>query len=344
MTQSPERFDVNNFDKNPALPGRLLCARWMLSLLSVILCVCTSAASAQETALTPVKISPHVYYFHGHTGMAEAANQGFMSNAGFVVTHDGVVVFDALGTPALGAAMISAIRKVTPLPIRRVIVSHYHADHFYGLQSFKAVGAEVWAHENGRQYLSSDVAPSRLAQRQVDLKPWVNDATRLVPADRWLHFGAGKTIPFELGGVHFRVIDMSGAHSPEDIMLAVDDDKMLFAGDLFFTGRIPFVGEADSKVWLGALDDMLKIAPAVVVPGHGEMSREPLKDLQLTRSYLQFMRRTMGEAVADMVPFEDAYKKADWKAFESYPAFVQANRINAYQTYLLMERESLQQK
>ena len=318
-----------------------LCRTWLCSLALTVLAFAAGTASAQPMALTPVKISPHVYYFHGHTGMADPANQGFMSNAGFVVTPDGVVVFDALGTPALGEAMVSAIRAVTAQPIRRVIVSHYHADHFYGLQAFKAVGAEVWAHENGRQYLSSDIAPSRLAQRKADLKPWVNEKTRLVPADRWLHFDAGKTIPFTLGGVHFRVIDMSGAHSPEDIMLAVDEDKMLFAGDLFFTGRIPFVGEADSKVWLGALDDMLKIAPEVVVPGHGEMSRAPLKDLQLTRSYLLFLRRAMGDAVADMVPFEEAYQKTDWKTFASYPAFAQANRINAYQTYLLMERESL---
>ena len=318
--------------------------RWLLSLGGMALALAAGAAPAPELALTPVKISPHVYYFHGHTGMADPANQGFMSNAGFVVTRDGVVVFDALGTPALGASMVRAIRAVTALPIRRVIVSHYHADHFYGLQAFKAAGAEVWAHENGRQYLASDVAPSRLAQRKADLAPWVNDATRLVPADRWLHFDAGKTMRFELGGVHFRVVDMSGAHSPDDIMLVVDDDQVLFAGDLFFTGRIPFVGEADSKVWLVALDDMLKIAPKVVVPGHGEASIAPLKDLQLTRSYLLFLRRAMGDAVADMVPFEEAYRKTDWKAFESYPAFVQANRINAYQTYLLMERESLQQK
>ncbi len=316
--------------------------RWFFGLALAML-ACTGAA-AQPLALTPVKISPHVYYFHGHSGMADPANQGFMSNAGFVVTADGVVVFDALGTPALGQAMVKAIRSVTAQPIRRVIVSHYHADHFYGLQALKAAGAEIWAHENGRHYLTSDIAASRLAQRKIDLKPWVNEDTRLLPADRWLHFGAAKTIPFVMGGVHFRVIDMSGAHSPEDIMLAVDDDKMLFAGDLFFTGRIPFVGEADSKVWLVALDEMLKIAPAVVVPGHGEMAHEPIKDLQLTRSYLQFLRRAMGDAVADMVPFEEAYQKTDWKAFASYPAFDQANRLNAFQTYLLMERESLQSK
>ena len=335
---------MKNDKIEPSKAAPKMLRRWLFSLTLTLLAFAAGTASAQQMALTPVKISPHVYYFHGHSGMADPANQGFMSNAGFVVTPDGVVVFDALGTPALGEAMVHAIRTVTAQPIRRVIVSHYHADHFYGLQAFKAVGAEVWAHESGRQYLSSDIAPLRLAQRKVDLKPWVNEHTRLVAADRWLHFDAGKTIQFTLGDVHFRVIDMSGAHSPEDIMLTVDEDKMLFAGDLFFTGRIPFVGEADSKVWLGALDDMLKIAPDVVVPGHGEMSRAPLKDLQLTRTYLLFLRRAMGDAVADMVPFEEAYQKTDWKSFASYPAFVQANRINAYQTYLLMERESLQAK
>jgi glyoxylase-like metal-dependent hydrolase (beta-lactamase superfamily II) len=320
---------------------RALVGRMSLALGMVFV---TATANAQDLVLTPLKVSPHVYYFRGETGMADTRNQGFMSNAGFVVTRDGVIVFDALGTPALGVAMVNAIRKITPLPIRRIIISHYHADHFYGLQALKAAGAEVWAHEGGSAYLSSDAAPSRLAQRKADLGPWVNNDTRLVPADRWLHFDASRTIAFDYGGMHFRVINMGGAHSAEDIMLAVDDDKVLFAGDLFFSGRIPFVGEADSKIWLGYLDEMLRIAPAIVVPGHGEMSRAPMKDLQLTRSYLLFLRRLMGEAVADMVPFEDAYRKADWSAFASYPAFAQANRINAYQTYLLMERESLQQQ
>ena len=89
--------------------------------------------------------------------MASAANRGFMSNAGFVVTDDGVVVFDALGTPVLGRAMVDAIRKVTPLPIRRVIVSHYHADHVYGLQALKEAGAEIWAYRKGEAYFTSGV-------------------------------------------------------------------------------------------------------------------------------------------------------------------------------------------
>jgi glyoxylase-like metal-dependent hydrolase (beta-lactamase superfamily II) len=298
-------------------------------------------AQAGPMALEPVQVSPHVYYVQGQAGMASQANHGFMSNAGFVVTADGVVVFDALATPVLGQALVDAIRKVTPRPIRRVIVSHYHADHFYGLQAFKAQGAQVWAHENGRATLASDDTRRRLQQRRADLAPWVDADTRLVPADRWLSFAHGGSQDFELGGLHFRVIDSSGAHSPEDLMLYVAEDKVLFAGDLFATGRIPFVGNADSRRWLAALDGMLATQPVIVIPGHGAKSTEPRKDMQMTRDYLLFLRKVMGEAAANMTPFDEAYAAVDWGRFKDYPAFEQANRTNAYDTYLRMEQESL---
>ena len=291
--------------------------------------------------LSPEKVSPHVYYFQGDTGMASAANKGFMSNAGFVVTNDGVIVFDALGTPALGKAMLVAIKKVTAKPVKRVIVSHFHADHYYGLQAFKDRGVEIWGHENGRDELRSDAAQQRLAQRKVALAPWVNEATRLIPADRWLHFDQSRVIPFESGGMHFRIIDVSGAHSSSDIMLFVEEDQVLFAGDLYATGRLPFVGDADSRVWLVALDRMRDLHPAIAIPGHGTASGNTEKDMQLTRDYLLFLRKTMGAAVANMTDFGQAYKAVDWTPFKDYPAFAPANRTNAYGTYLRMEQESL---
>jgi glyoxylase-like metal-dependent hydrolase (beta-lactamase superfamily II) len=298
-------------------------------------------AHAGTITLEPIQVSPHVYYVQGQAGMASQANQGFMSNAGFVVTPGGVVVFDTLATPVLGQALVEAIRKVTPQPIRRVIVSHYHADHFYGLQAFKAQGAQVWAHENGKATLASDETLRRLQQRREDLAPWVDAGTRLVAADRWLSFADGASHDFELGGLHFRVIDSSGAHSPEDLMLYVAEDKVLFAGDLFVTGRIPFVGNADSKRWLAALDGMLSTHPAIVIPGHGARSTEPPNDMRMTRDYLLYLRRVMGDAVASMTPFDEAYAAVDWRRFNGYPAFDQANRTNAYDTYLRMEQESL---
>ncbi|MGZ8287659.1 MAG: MBL fold metallo-hydrolase [Telluria sp.] len=310
-------------------------------IMGVLLAAGAARAAPAVPKLEALKVSPHVYYFRGAAGMASQENRGFMSNAGFVVTPAGVVVFDALATPALGTAMLAAIRRVTAQPVKTIIVSHYHADHFYGLQSLAAGGAAIWAHKNAQATLQSDFTLTRLAERRSSLAPWVDRHTRLLPASRWLDLGADKVIKFTLGGMRFAVIDVGGAHSQEDLMLLVEDEGVLFAGDLFFTGRLPFVGEADSLAWLLALDKINASRPKVVIPGHGAASTDPLADLELTRGYLLFLREQMGKAVADMLTFDEAYKAVDWSRFEQVPAFKEANRLNAYGTYLLMERESL---
>ena len=81
--------------------------------------------------------------------------------------------------------------------------------------------------------------------------------------------------------------------------------------------------------------------PKVLVPGHGGASDTPLRDLTLTRDYLRYLREEMGKAVANLLPFEDAYLATDWSRYERMPAFIEANRRNAYNTYILMEKESL---
>ena len=269
--------------------------------------------------------------------MASAANKGYMSNAGFVVTKDEVVVFDALGSPALGEAMIAAIGRITPLPIKLVVVSHYHADHFYGLQAFKALGAEVWAHERATHYLNSPVATERLAIRQQDLYPWVNESTRMIAPDKLLSGG----MKFSRGGVDFEIIDAHGSHADDDIMLMVRPDGVLFAGDLFFSGRVPFVGDANSAQWLLALDKMLDSKPAIVVPGHGTASSDPRPGMEMTKEYLRYLRAEMGRAVADMQTFDEAYEGTDWSRYQDMPAFEAANRINAYGVFLDMEGAAL---
>ena len=294
-------------------------------------------APTGEIVLDAVRISAHGWVFQGASGMASAQNRGYMSNAGFVVTDDGVVVFDALGTPPLGEAMVAAIRRETSQPIRRVIVSHYHADHVYGLQAIQPTGAQIWAHRRAEHYFTSGVASERLEQRRRDLFPWVDENTRVVRPDRWID---GDTA-FRLGGLTFRILFAEGAHSPEDVMLYVVEDKLLFAGDLIFAGRVPFVGNADSAGWLRAMDKMIALKPSIVVPGHGPVSRNVEQDLVTTRDYLVYLREAMGRAVADLETFDDAYAKTDWSRFRSLPAFDQANRINAFGTYLLMEQEAL---
>ena len=298
------------------------------------------AAGAAVPVLVPHKIAPGVYMVQGKPGVASRQNRGFNSNAGFVVTNEGVVVIDALGSPVLGQALVNAIRKITAKPIRMVIITHYHADHLYGLQAFKRAGAEVWAHAAGREYLEGSDGAARLAQRRQTLAPSVDERTRLVPADKWLDGNAS----FKLGDTRFDIIPLRPAHSPEDVIIIVGDSGVIFTGDLLFTGRIPFVGEADSKRWLQTFARLLELDPKILVAGHGPPLRNPGADLLFTRDYLTYLREVMGKAVDEFMPFDQAYARTDWSRFAKLPAFDAANRVNAYATYLLMEKESLAKK
>jgi glyoxylase-like metal-dependent hydrolase (beta-lactamase superfamily II) len=297
-------------------------------LAALALCVALPAL-----ALEPIRVANNVYFVRGATEVPSAANRGHTSNAGFVVTKDGVVVFDALGTPVLGRELIEAIRKITPAPIRRIIISHYHADHFYGLPPFKDAGAEIWAHRAARGVLDTEGARLRLAERRQSLAPWVGADMRLVSADRWLD---GET-SFKLGGLTFRVFPVGPAHTPEDLAMAVEEENVLFVGDLMFAGRIPFVGDADSRAWIAAIDRIVKVKPKVLIGGHGDASRDAVADLRMTREYLVFLREKMGAAAAELEDFDVAYKRTDWSRFAHLPAFEAANRRNAYNTYIRMQ-------
>ena len=290
---------------------------WRAACFSLLLLSAgVSAAVVEIPVLNPQKIAPNVYMVQGEPGVASQENRGFNSNAGFVVTSEGVVVIDALGTPVLGQALVNAIRKITDKPIRTVIVTHYHADHFYGLQAFKQAGAEVWAHMAARKYLEGTEGAARLRQRREDLAPWVDEKTQLVAADKWLD----GNVSLKMGTTRFDIIHLGPAHSPEDVIVVVGDSGVIFTGDILFTGRIPFVGEADSKRWLETFSRLLALRPTVMVTGHGKPSLKPEADLVLTRDYLVYLRETMGKAVDDFVPFDEAYAKTDWSRFYKKPA------------------------
>ena len=302
---------------------------------SLLGCVST-VATAQPASIQAVQLAQGVWFVQGNSALGSTGNRNFISNAGFFVTDDGVVVVDALGSPALAQELLLEIHRVTPQALRYVVVTHYHADHIYGLQTLAQAGAKVIGHASAREYLNSDTAQRRLEASRIDLAPWIDANTRLVPADQWL---ATQETRFRLGSMDFVVDHVGPAHTPEDVVVFVPQLGVLFAGDLFFQGRIPFVGQADSRLWIQALNRLMKYQPKIVIPGHGPASTNPMVDMTMTRDYLLYLRKTMGEAAKNMEPFEEVYAKTDWSRFESIPLFRVANRMNAYNTYLLMEQQ-----
>jgi len=256
-----------------------------------------------------------IWYSTGNPGIPGKDNEGNTSNAGFVVTSGGVAVFDALGTPSLGWALLQAFKD--------------HTD------------ALIVAQERSGEYKDNDEiadekAGARLEQRRGALFPWVNDKTRVVPPD--ITFRDRMTIV--LGDRRLTLIYAGPAHSSSDMMMMVEPDKVLFAGDIVQNSRIPHMNSDDVSTvqWLNALAEVEKLDPAFIIPGHGTSSTKAKQAIAFTRDYIHYVRDAMTKAVQDWVDFDVAYNRTDWSKYKDMPAFAANNRGNAYRIFLELEQ------
>lgn len=289
-----------------------------------------------------------IYYSIGHPGIPGKDNEGNTSNAGFIITTEGVIVFDALGTPSLGWALLRRIREITDQPVRYVVVSHYHADHIYGLQAFKDhSGAAIIAQERSAEYkegedTSDEKAAQRLTQRREALSPWVNRDTRVVPADIIFR----ERLTLRLGDRRFVLLYAGAAHSSNDLMMMVEPDGILFAGDVVQNSRIPFMNADDVNTsnWFRRLTEIEKLDPKFIVPGHGAASNAAKDAIAFTLRYIDYVRSTMKTAVDNWSDFETAYQQVDWSEYRQFPGFLNNNKGNAYRVFLELERSQLEKK
>src|SRR5260370_27248489 len=115
------------------------------------------AASPSPTAETGplhfrvVPVAAGVY-----AAMAKPGDRDAVGNAGFVVGEASVLVVDSFATPAAAQELLSEIRRVTKLPVRWVVNTHYHLDHVGGNAVFVRAGAVVVAHENVRAWVRTE--------------------------------------------------------------------------------------------------------------------------------------------------------------------------------------------
>jgi glyoxylase-like metal-dependent hydrolase (beta-lactamase superfamily II) len=334
-----------------------ICVRqWYIGTLLLLSTSLTLAAEPVSTPYGPVSLpfklhkvpDAPVYYVIGLSGVPDSSNEGHTSNAGFVVTPAGVVVFDALGTPALGYRLLQRIREVTDLPIERIVISHYHADHIYGLQAFKehADNPPVWAQQLASGYTGGSAANQgedaqrRLEQRREALFPWVSEDTFIVAPDHTFE----EKLTFNVGGINFEVKHLGPAHAPGDSIMMVRNYAVLFSGDVIYKGRIPFLDSPQTDIdrWLDGLEyvSSMKPMPRYVIPGHGEVDRHANNAVTATSDYINYVRKAMSDAVSDFIPFEQAYENTDWSKYRNMPAFDDSNRGNAYRIYLELEAKS----
>ena len=313
------------------------------------LCCHAVAAAAAPYVVPTVEFkiervaNTQVYYTVGQAGVPGADNQGHTSNAGFVITQKGVVVYDALGTPGLGYRLLQEIRKRTDKPVTIVVAGHYHADHVYGLQAFKEqTKAVIWAHKSARDYLDESRVNQRLKQRRIALRPWVNAKTYVVKPDKVY----SDTQVFDMGDTRIELIASGPAHAADDTLMVVKEAGVIFSGDLVFAGRLPFLGnDVNTENWIARLQKLQQLnpQPRFIVPGHGQPSADANNTIAFTKNYLEYLREQMGRATQEFIAFDEAYATTDWSRYQNVRTFDASNRSNAYQVYLEMEAAGLKQ-
>jgi glyoxylase-like metal-dependent hydrolase (beta-lactamase superfamily II) len=164
----------------------------------------------------------------------------------------------------------------------------------------------------------------------------VDKNTRVVPPD--ITFRDRMTIA--LGDRRLTLLYAGPAHSSSDMMMLVDPDGVLFAGDIVQNSRIPHMNSDDVSTTLGlaALREVEKLDPKFIIPGHGKASTAAKEAIAFTRDYIQFVRSAMTVAVQDWTEFDAAYEATDWSNYRDIPAFAANNRGNAYRIYLELEQ------
>lgn len=287
------------------------------------------------------QIAPDTYFFFGNIAEVDGINRGFNGNAGFVVTRDGVLVMDALGTPSLGRRMIAAIRQVTCLPIRYLVISHAHPDHFFGASAFADIpGLRIISHAGTEDYVYSPTIERSVAYRKVFLPREMDNFHAVVP-DFLIGGGNPAHVSVKLGGKTFEIYDTGFHHSHGDLVMWQKEDRILWISDLAFNGRVTFIGDGHVEEIDAMQDWIAKQFPdiALMVPGHGAPQTAPFSMVGNTRRYVDTLTAKIRASILEGQSLQDAVRMAGIAEFESWPLYELNHWINANFVYQNLEQE-----
>jgi glyoxylase-like metal-dependent hydrolase (beta-lactamase superfamily II) len=181
-------------------------------------------------------------------------------NLGLVVGTESALLVDTGSSPAQAAAIRASLSRVTTLPLRAVVITHWHYDHAFGISAFR--GVPVIGHETVRARLRSAEAAHEAARLRVD-------PAELAAPDREIALATSV----DLGGRRVEIAHLGRGHTDGDLVVVVPDADVVFAGDLIESAGPPSYGpDSYPGEWPGTLDALIGLMTrsTIAVPGHGE--------------------------------------------------------------------------
>jgi len=302
--------------------------------------VVIDSAAPTERPLPVYRLSDNTYMLFGNISTLNGNNRGFNANAGFIVTEQGVIVIDALGTPMLGRRLISTIHCITDKPIRYLIVTHNHPDHAYGAAAFdKVKDITIIAHEGTIDYNHSATLESSVEYRR-ELLPRDMEGFKPLQAQTYIQAEPFKHERIQLGKEVVDIYNTGKHHSYGDLVVHQVNQHIVWISDLAFNQRTTYMGDGDSAQILKAQDWLHQTFPdaRLMVPGHGSAQTPPFAMVARTRDYVTRMRNAMQQAVEEGVSMLDAVDSVEFDDWRAVPLYEMNQRANANFVYREMEK------
>jgi glyoxylase-like metal-dependent hydrolase (beta-lactamase superfamily II) len=222
-----------------------------------------STSDAFDYKLEPKKVAENVWCFFGALEPPTKENAGNMANNCYIKTNDGYLVMDTGPSYQFAKQAYEAMQKIEDLPVKYVVNSHEHDDHWLGNDFYKQkFGTTLMGPESiNANYKEGDKT------RMYNVLPEnAIEGTHIIDLDKVVK----KRETLVLGGEKFDIIPMDvKAHTGDDVFIYMPDRKVLFAGDLVMNGRITSGRHGSVMGQLKALAMMQELDWKVMVPGHG---------------------------------------------------------------------------
>ena len=275
--------------------------------------------------LKPIKLAENSYYFYGKEEYFSKTNGGDIANCSFIITKNSVILIDTGSSQQYGEQVKKEIAKITDKPIKYVINTHHHPDHFLGNNAF--MGSDIFSdkytkdeiEKNGDLYITNLV---NLVQEGMK-------GTKIKVPNQVL---SSQTL--DLDGYKLKVLYFYG-HTKSDIAIYDENRKILYASDLVFNKRTPTTPHANIEDWIKALEELEKIPYSILISGHGlaSSSKEPIKE---KISYLNYVDKILKQSAKQGLDIYEILNKPIPKEFEDFTMFkeeFERTIINMYPTY-----------
>ncbi len=278
--------------------------------------------------LKPKQVSSNVWCFFGALERPTKANGGNMSNSCYIKTDDSWVLWDSGPSYVFAKQAYAAMSKIAKLPVKYVILSHEHDDHWLGNNYYKdAFSAEII----GPKSVNENYHDGVKTRMFKTLSKNAIKGTKIIKVDA----SYDNAISFNVSGVDFEYIPVGQAHSVEDYFLYMPKNRLLLAGDLVMNGRITSNRDGSVIGQLKALKMINSKEWKTLIPGHGYIIDKHATDESV--KYFTLLKDRVLKAIDDGVDADDITKTVTLPEFKDKKMYKLLNYLNVYGAYTELE-------